>query len=143
MDTQQQRVACRLTMSFLLVYIGALASQIATKKRLLRQASAQGKPFDRYQSPGMLPADRALGNLLEWSPLYLGSLWVLAALRGLQGAALGAAWLYPGLRALYVGLAVLRGVAADGKQKGLYMATVPGYLCLGTMLVQAGRLSWG
>jgi hypothetical protein len=141
------KTACRITLAYLLVYIFAIVLQIITKKRLLRLESVkQGaskststKVFDRYQNPGMLNADRAVGNLLEWTPVFWGLLWILVVVDD-GGAHAGhmahgsttyyAAWAYVGFRFLYVILAHTGGIASDGKQTGLHASTYPAYACL-------------
>lgn len=165
-------VACRLTVSYLLVYSSAIVLQVVTKKRLLRRSSSRSHhhhhpqqkkeqkehPFDRYQNLEMLAADRAVGNLLEWTPIYLGLVWVLAALDGLGGASTStttssattwwslqaacyhAAWGYIGTRILYLLLIYTKGISLDGKQSSLYAATYPAYACLIILLVQAVKL---
>lgn len=45
-----------------------------------REAAAARRPFDRYTDPRMRVFDRNVGNLFEWSPVFLGLFWVRRAL---------------------------------------------------------------
>eukprot|EP00035_Acanthoeca_spectabilis_P026464 m.462791 g.462791 ORF g.462791 m.462791 type:complete len:148 (-) comp22795_c0_seq1:1368-1811(-) len=139
MERVQALSASRITLSFLLVYLSAIIVQIVTKIRLSKEAQAAGKQFNRYDSPSpaMHAADRAVGNLLEWSPLFLGPLWVLAALSALDGIVLAASWGYVFCRVGYLALATSNGISLAGRQTGLYAATVPGYICLMVVLGKA------
>jgi uncharacterized MAPEG superfamily protein len=85
---------------------------------IVKEGASQSKStkvFDRYQSPGMLSADRAVGNLLEWTPVFLELLWMLVVMedggeqKGLmshRSTIYYAAWAYVGFRFLYVVLAL-------------------------------------
>jgi hypothetical protein len=76
----------------------------------------------------MLNADRTVGNLLEWTPVFFGLLWTLVVVdeAGEQTTLIAygntiyyAAWTYVGFRLLYVVLAHTGGISSDGKQTSL------------------------
>lgn len=131
--------AAKLTVAFVSLYFLTFANILVKKKTLLRQAKQEGRVFDRYTSPGMHNADRLNANFLEWSPIFLGLLWSLAATSNLDDTAIAVSWTYVGLRALYIFLLLLYGVASDGMNKGLWVSTFPGYACLLFLLQQAVR----
>lgn len=132
--------AARITVVFVLLYEVTFANGLITKKRLLQESRQQKKPFDRYKSPHMHTADRLQSNFLEWSPIFLGLLWSLAATSNLSRNSVVAAWVYLGLRALYIVLILRYGVASNGFNKPLWISTFPGYVCLLYMTQQAIRL---
>jgi len=130
--------AARITVVYLMLYGTTFANTNLAKKR----AARQHRNFDRYNnnSPSMLVADRLQGNFLEWSPVFLGLLWSLAATFHLSSttAAAVAAWIYVALRALYIVLILLRrGVNSQGRNSQLWISTFPAYVCLLCMLIEA------
>jgi len=139
-DDDDLVAAARLTVVFVLLYASTFVNVLVTKKRLLRQARRDNQAFQRYASPRMHAADRLNGNFLEWSPVFLGLLWSLAATSNLARPSVTAAWAYLGLRALYVALVLRHGVASDGMNKSLWISTMPAYLCLAYMFKEAIRL---
>ena len=107
-----------------------MVHQIVAKWRLIRQKKKKGEVFDRYGCPELLSADRLVQNMLEWSPLFLGPVWSLAATNQLDESCLTFAWGYVGLRVMYLFLVVKYGVARSGLNKPLWGATIPSYVCL-------------
>jgi len=133
------RKAGQITVAFLTLYWVTFLNILRTKRRLLRQAQATNKTFDRYASPQMRNADRLNANFLEWSPIFLGLLWSLAATASLSRSSVAVAWTYVGLRTLYIVLLITYGVASDGLNKALWVSTAPAYFCLMYLWVQACR----
>jgi len=68
--------ATRITVVFLMLCSVNFVNILVTKKWLLRQ---NREKFDCCTSPSMRTADRLQANFLEWSPIFLGLLWSLAA----------------------------------------------------------------
>mmetsp|Transcript_3582 Transcript_3582/g.7421 ORF Transcript_3582/g.7421 Transcript_3582/m.7421 type:complete len:120 (+) Transcript_3582:68-427(+) len=102
-----------------------------TKRKGLAKAKKEGKEFNRYTSSEMFIADRLNSKFLEWSPIFLGLLWSLAAVGRLhQLFPLCTAWTYVGLRALYIFLILRYGVQTDEMNKGLWLSTFPEYICI-------------
>lgn len=129
--------ASRLTIGYTIVYSIAMLNQVVTKNMLIAK---HGKSFDRYQAPEMRSADRLLGNLLEWTPIFLGPIWSLSSSQLLSERHVAVAWTYIGLRALYVGLVRSFGVSGNGRNTPLWAATFPAYGCLSYLLFQATSL---
>jgi uncharacterized MAPEG superfamily protein len=129
----------QLTVIFTLLYSFTFVNVLVTKKRLLKQCEAAKEQFDRYSSPQMRPADRLQAHFLEWSPMFLGLVWSLAATSNLTPV-LPAAQLYLGLRALYIVLILRFGVATNGLSKPLWASTFPAYACLLYMAQDAIRM---
>lgn len=130
-------MAARLTVTFLFLYSLTFINVLRCKKKYGRLAKEAGKKFDRYNTPDMHNADRLNANFLEWSPMFLGLLWSLAATSNLSTAAIVAAWTYVGLRALYIGLVFTYGVSSNGMNRSLWISTFPAYFCLNVMFLQA------
>jgi len=86
--------------------------------------------MDRYNCPELLNADRLVANILEWTPIFLGSVWSLAAVDRLDERCRKFSWGYVGLRAVYLVLVVKYGVAKGGRNKPLWVSTFPSYICL-------------
>lgn len=131
--------AAQITLIYTTLYLMTLMNVVVTKKRCLRQARQTNKKFDRYASSLMRDADRLVGNFLEWSPIFLGLLWSMAATSNLSHSCVNVAWTYVVLRALYITLQIRYGVASDGLNKPLWISTFPGYGCLIYLFVQAIR----
>jgi uncharacterized MAPEG superfamily protein len=140
-NTDDLAKAAQITVVFILLYSLTFVNVLVNKKRLLGQARADKKKFDRYTSPQMLPADRLQANFLEWSPIFLGLLWSLAATANLsKGSSVAVAQIYVGLRALYIVLLLRYGVGSNGMSKPLMISTFPAYICLLYLGKQAVRL---
>jgi uncharacterized MAPEG superfamily protein len=140
-NTDDLAKAAQITVVFTLLYSLTFVNVLVTKRRLLGQARAAKKKFDRYTSPQMLPADRLQANFLEWSPIFLGLLWSLAATADLSNTvAVTVARIYVGLRALYIVLILRYGVNSNGMNKALWISTFPSYICLMYLGQQAVRL---
>ena len=133
--------AAQISVLYLTLYCVTFVNTLATKRRLLKQASLAKMTFNRYTSPQMHSADRLVGNFTEWSPVFLGLMWSLAATNNLtQSSAAMAAWTYLGLRGLYIVLQLKYGLSPDGVNKMLWISTFPSYLCLLFMWIQALHL---
>lgn len=91
--------------------------------------------YERTKDPAMYPIDRAVGNILEWSPIFLGLFWVSMVIT--NGATVKAGWLYVAARALYPVMAVNKGIGTVGAKAPILIATVPGYVALGMMTTPA------
>ena len=140
MTTDDLRVAARLTVLFSTLYGVTFLNILVNKKRHYYRAKAKKETFDRYNSVEMLAADRLQANFLEWSPTFLGLLWSLAATGNLvNNSSRQAAWMYLGLRLLYVILVLRHGVQTTGTQTHLWISTFPGYGCLLVMSYHAYR----
>jgi uncharacterized MAPEG superfamily protein len=131
------RTAAQITVVFVSLYGLTFVNVLRTKARLLRQARKAGTPYDRYTAPGMRTADRLQANFLEWSPIFLGLLWSLAATANLGSSVVAAAWTYVALRVLYVGLILQYGIRSNGLNKMLWASTFPAYGCLTYLTVHA------
>ena len=140
-DTMDEDIHCktaaRLTVIFCALYGMTFVNVLRVKKVLFRQARKAGRTFDRYTDPKMRVADRLQANLLEWSPIFLGLVWSLGVVGALEGVVLGASWTYLGLRALYIGLVLQKGVSTNGMNRHLWISTFPGYACLLYLLAAA------
>lgn len=133
----QATKAAQITVGYCGLYSLTLFNQFVNKKRLHRQAKQEGKVFERYTSPAMLPYDRLTANFVEWMPVFLGPLWSMAATGTLSDHSVAVAWGYVGLRALYFGLIMKFGVNISGQNVPLWISTFPGYGCLFYLLVAA------
>ena len=133
--------AARITVIFLMLFTVAFLNVLICKRRGLRQWEKDKKDdknnkmvsycYDRYNDPSMQAPDRLVGNLLEWSPMFLGLLWSLAATNHLTSTGADrAAWIYVALRALFEALVLQHGVRSNGMQKHLWISTFPAYACL-------------
>lgn len=131
--------AARITVVFVFLYSITFTIQLVMKRKLLMQARRNRTKFDRYQSPEMHKVDRLNANFLEWSPVFLGLLWSLAATQKLDVAGVMCSWTYVGLRALYMLLILRHGVAQNGMNTSLWISTFPAYICLMILGVQAFR----
>jgi uncharacterized MAPEG superfamily protein len=129
--------AGRITVGFLTLHLVCILNVVFHKRRCLTQAMAENKVFDRYTSPLRHVPDRMFHNLLEWTHIFLGLLWSLVATGNLNQVSFYAAWAYVGVRALYIVLVLQYGVASNGMNKALWIATVPAYFCLICMFRQA------
>jgi hypothetical protein len=138
LDPEVFKQACKITLAFAGSYLFTIAVQVSykiiqVKKHSARKAQAiqDGKEFkekmDRYNDPIMIPADRAVGNFLEWQVPFLTLFWVNAALRG-QDLYLG--WIYVGLRTVYPLIAINGGITRAGARPKILFATLPGYAIL-------------
>ena len=134
--------ATRITVAFTAVYSSALFLQVVTKQRTIIQHKQAKKQFDRYNSPALLHVDRLVANMMEWAFIFLPLLWSLAVTDRLDDGAARASWFYVMTRALYVVLVMKVGVATSGRNKGLWMSTFPGYVCLIVMMKKALPLLW-
>lgn len=135
--TDHLRCAGQATITFLALYGSTFVLVLKCKRTCLQKARAAGKRFDRYTSPDMHVVDRLQGNFLEWSPMFLGLLWTLAANGVLSGAALAATWGYLVLRTLYMVLILQHGLSDNGMNKQLWISTFPAYGCLSVMFAKA------
>ena len=131
------RKAAQMTVTFCCLYTVTFVNVLIAKKRLLREARLVNAEFDRYTSPGMHSADRLQANFLEWSPIFLGLVWSLGATDNLISVSLVAAWVYLGLRALYIFLVLQHGVSTNGMNRALWISTFPAYACLLCMFVHS------
>jgi len=129
--------AAQITVVFLTLYSFTFINVLVNKKRMLKHAHLEKKTFDRYASPQMHNADRLLGNFLEWSPIFLGLVWSLAATANLTPSSITVAWTYVALRCLYLVLLLRQGVASDGMNRHLWISTFLAYLCLTYLWIQA------
>ena len=148
-SNSQLTEAARLTVAFTVLYSLTMVNILVTKRRQVcakddvinskRQTTTTTAAdrnydttttFDRYHSPQMHVADRLQGNFLEWSPIFFGLVWSLAARQQLTQSCVGAAWTYLALRMLYMVLILRYGVDRGGRNIKLWPATMPGYLCL-------------
>jgi uncharacterized MAPEG superfamily protein len=133
--------AAQITVVFTALYWLTFINVLVTKRRLLKQARLARKEFDRYTSQQMRNADRLVANFLEWSPIFFGLLWSLAATANLsKSSSVAVAWTYVGMRALYIVLVLMHGVSSDGMNKALWISTTPAYFCLMYLTLQAFRL---
>jgi hypothetical protein len=145
------QAASQITVAYCGVYSLTLLNQLVHKKLLHAQYCKEGKVFDRYTAIEMRPIDRINANMLEWMPIFLGPLWILA-LNSNQGGGSGAAdsgsslltdtcvtvsWMYVGFRVLYFALVLKYGVSSVGRNIPLYAATFPGYACLVYLMTRA------
>lgn len=116
----------------------ALAWQGLYKIRLVTKAITKKETIERYADPRMLIADRAVYNLLEWLPAFLGLFWVSMIATGGQTVTWG--WVYVAFRALYPPLAVSGGLSAKvGPKPLILVATAPAYVALIALLVACVR----
>jgi len=134
MDVAVFRGAVNVTAAFLGLYAGCITYQAVTKYRLLRSAKLAKEKFDRYADPRMLPADRLVGNFLEWMVPFLAVFWMSMAASNGETEWLG--WGYVASRALFAPLAVNGGIRRAGITKRILFATVPAYACLIWMLFE-------
>jgi uncharacterized MAPEG superfamily protein len=126
--------AAQITVVYSIVYFVTMLNQVVMKKRLHRKL---GKSFDRYHSLEMRNADRLTGNFLEWTLLFLGPVWSMAMTDAFSDMSKKLAWMYVGLRMLYVGLSLKYGVNEQGNNVPLWVSTFPSYMCLLYLLVAA------
>ena len=136
------KTAARLTVIFCALYGMTFVNVLRVKKVLFRQARKAGRTFDRYTDPKMRVADRLQANLLECSPIFLGLVWSLGVVGALESVVLGASWTYLGLRALYIGLVLQKGVSSNGMNRHLWISTFPAYGCLIVMFVSTISNLW-
>ena len=148
-DNIHCKTAARLTVVFCVLYSVTFVNVLRVKKALFQQArrlarsgNSSNKTYDRYTDPKMRAADRLQANLLEWSPIFLGLVWSLGVVGALDGVVLGVAWTYLGLRALYIGLVLQKGVASNGMNRHLWISTFPAYGCLTVMSISAISNLW-
>mmetsp|Transcript_16105 Transcript_16105/g.32422 ORF Transcript_16105/g.32422 Transcript_16105/m.32422 type:complete len:143 (-) Transcript_16105:356-784(-) len=134
--------ATRITVAFAIVYSTALFLQIVTKQRVIIQHKNSNKPFDRYTSPSLRHVDRLVGNMIEWALVFLPLLWCLAVCDRLDTVAVRSSWMYVFCRAVYVILVMVHGVASSGRNKMLWISTLPAYGCLIVLMVKAVPLLW-
>jgi hypothetical protein len=101
----------------------------------LRQAVQNKTKFDRYSDPRMIPYDRIVGNLLEWSMPFLSVFWASLALSSQKDAqfVVNMGWIYVASRALYVFVAPNGGIGKTGAKTKILISTVPAYLALFTL----------
>jgi len=133
-----------VTAAWALLYYAFLWDQSATGFAVLMderdRAKAEGKPLPtlaavKYghhgKSARMLAADRTVGNYLEQSLAFLVSLWLHAAfVSPANAAAFGWAWV--GFRFIYPWVFRL-------KFPGVFLSTVPAYLCILYLLGEVVR----
>jgi uncharacterized MAPEG superfamily protein len=121
--------AAQITVVFSMMYGATFINVLISKKRALQMARAAKKEYDRYTSPYMRSSDRLQANFLEWSPVFLGLMWSLAATNNLGSSSM-VCWAYIWLRALYIVLILSYGVTANGLNVALWASTFPAYACL-------------
>jgi hypothetical protein len=120
--------AARVTVAFCLILTASLLYQGLLKIRLKLAAAKKKERFERYGSLQMLPADRAVGNLLEWSVPFLASFWLSMVATGGSTAWMG--WGYVACRAVYPIAAVNGGLGTSGPKNLILVSTAPAYLFL-------------
>ena len=139
MTSAQVLAASQITIAFSGLYALTLFNQIVRKKIYHYNGRKTGKTFERYESLEMRPHDRLTANFLEWMPLFLCPLWVLASTESFTDSCINIAWSYVAVRALYILLVLQFGVDRSGNNVPLWAATFPGYACLTHLLVQSVR----
>ena len=133
--------AAQITTVFSFMYGCTFINVLISKKRCYRNAKkTNNKNYDRYTSPDMRPADRLQANFLEWSPVFLGLMWSLAATNNLGTTGTSMCWTYIALRGLYVVLILRFGVSTSGNNVSLWASTFPAYGCLMYLSFRAIRL---
>jgi uncharacterized MAPEG superfamily protein len=131
--------AAKITVAYSTIYSLTMLNQVVQKKRLYKKYASKNNSFDRYNSVEMRDADRLTGNFMEWSMVFLGPLWSMAAIEALSDTVVFMAWTYVGLRVLYVVLSIRHGVNSQGLNKPLWLATFPSYPCLAYILFASIR----
>lgn len=122
------RAAARVTCGFLMLFTAVLLWQGLTRVKRVKTAVAKKESYERAKDKAMYPIDRSVGNLLEWSPIFLGFFWVSMILT--DGATETAGWVYVAARALYPFMAVNKGIGTIGAKAPILVATVPAYIAL-------------
>ncbi|GBF90975.1 hypothetical protein Rsub_03830 [Raphidocelis subcapitata] len=124
--------AALVTASYLVLFSATMVIQGLSRFGMERKALKAKKHFDRYTDPRMRPLDRAVGNLLEWLPVFLGLFWLSIAL-GADTVMLG--WAYVIGRVFYCVLAYSgQGISRTvGAKAPILLATVPMYAVLGML----------
>lgn len=132
------RSAAQVTVAMLGVLTATMIWQGLYKVKLVTTAIKKKERIERYADPRTLIADRAVGNLLEWLPSFLGLFWVSMIATGGQTTTWG--WVYVAFRALYPPLAVSGGLSAKvGPKPLILVATAPAYVALIALLVACVR----
>lgn len=127
-----------VTLAYIALYYAFQVNLVRVKARLTKAYEARGEKFDRYfsQDREMLAADRYQLNMLEHMPPFLVLLWANAVFVDPTFAAVGGA-LYTLARAAYP--LAMGGRVGRAPRAVILLATVPGYLVMGTFL---GALGW-
>ena len=129
--------ASQVTLAFCVLYTACLIYQGTLKIRLQVAAAKKKERFERYGNLRMLQADRAVGNLLEWSVPFLATFWVSMVATDGSTAAWG--WAYVFFRALYPIAALNGGIGTSGPKNMILASTVPAYVALLALLAGATK----
>ncbi len=121
--------SCALvTAAYVAIYAGILIFQGVFKIKLTITCAKNKHTFDRYNDPRMLAADRAVGNTLEWMPVFLTFFWLSMFLS--NGETINYGWIYVFSRALYPFVALNGGIGRVGAKAPILLSTVPQYIVL-------------
>jgi hypothetical protein len=130
--------AGQVTVAMLGLMLVALALQGMYKLSVVTTAVRKKEKIERYTDPRLLIVDRAVYNLLEWLPVFLGLFWISMIATGGQTVTWG--WVYVLFRALYPPLALSGGLSAKlGPKYIILWATAPAYVALIALLLSCIR----
>ena len=140
-DAARLKSTAEVILGYTGVFTLLVMIQLQHKVRVMRahrdakKSGAETKPFDRYSSEdaGLLAADRAVGNFVEWAPSFLALFVTHQAVvpAELDGAFWG--WVYVAARCAYPFLAMGGGITRAGARPLIFLSTVPGYIVLGRL----------
>eukprot|EP00961_Rhodomonas_salina_P223202 3018448-Rhodomonas_salina.2 len=76
-DDGALRFGIRISLCYLIVFLFAIVSQTYRKFEQMFKIKKEGKRFVRWDptNAAMMAADRAVGNCMEWGPVFLILIW--------------------------------------------------------------------
>jgi hypothetical protein len=123
-----------VTLAFCSLYLAALVMQGLTREKYRAQARKKKEKF-LVTDERLYPLNRLVGNLLEWSVVFLPLFWVV--LVATQGASLWLGWVYIAARSWYFVLVCNGAIRTSGPRTIILTATVPAYCVLYALIGKA------
>lgn len=78
----------------------------------------------------MIPADRLVGNMLEWTVVFLPVWWMAIITTAADSTTVALGWAYIACRVLYMLLVMNGGIYTKNIKPIMFLATVPAYVIL-------------
>ncbi len=126
------RQGARVTILYLLIFVATIIYQAIAKTKAIQQGHAselknKDTKFNRYASNDsvLIGADRAVGNFLEWTPVFLSLFWLALYFGGERTVIVGHA--YSVCRVLYLIIVSQGGITRYGPRQTIFFATIPMY----------------
>lgn len=137
-DDGALRFGIRISLCYLIVFLFAIVSQTYRKFEQMFKIKKEGKRFVRWDptNAAMMAADRAVGNCMEWGPVFLILIWCNILAGEAPDTIAFSAWLWLAARGFYIVLVIFLGsYGVGGPRVAIFLATVPAYAALGMLFM--------